>query len=214
MKKQTLAALALLLLIPIVIMGGGFLSNLINPEIAAGHPNYPRNLQLLTLLKHSVFLGSGVIALLLWLLVCYLVIRSKERSLLWMFCAALGPIGFAILIALNDKAPAEIDRHTRFTCSLNIFLRVAYEACRFVAVWWLAYQAMVIKRNLMILAQSLATGLSRAQILDQQNSSSGMWAFGEGLEVLYLAALFYILWPVVFNLAARLLPPTPSPKPR
>jgi hypothetical protein len=54
---------------------------------------------------------------------------------------------------------------------------------------------MVLKRNLMIIVQSASTGLSRAQIIDQQNASSGMWAFGEGLEVIYLAALFYLLWP-------------------
>ena len=204
MKKQTLVALALLLLIPVVIMGGGFLSNLINPEIAAGHPNYPRNFQLLTLAKNLTFLGSGLLAGILWILSCYLVIRSKERSIFWLLCAALGPIGFAILMTLNDNVPKEMDWHARFVRSLNIFVRIVYEACRFVAVWWLAYQAMVLKRHLMIIVQSASTGLSRAQIIDQQNASSGMWAFGEGLEVIYLAALFYLLWPIVFNLAARI----------
>ena len=39
MKKQTALALVLLLLIPFVLMLGGLLFSLINPEIAAGHPN-------------------------------------------------------------------------------------------------------------------------------------------------------------------------------
>jgi hypothetical protein len=213
MKKQTLVALGLLLLIPVVIMGGGTLSNLINPEIAAGHPNYSRNFQLLTLLKHLIFFGSALLAGILWILSCYLVIRSKERSVFWLLCAALGPIGFAILMTLNDKVPREMDWHARFVRSLNIFVRIAYEACRFVAVWWLAYQAMVLKRNLMIIVQSAITGMSTAQIIDQQNASSGMWAFGEGLEVIYLTALLYLLWPVVFNLAARVFRKTSPTSP-
>ena len=43
MKKQWGAALVLLLLIPVVFALGTILSNLINPEIAAGHPDYVRN---------------------------------------------------------------------------------------------------------------------------------------------------------------------------
>ena len=51
MKKQTVVALVLLLLIPVVLTLGGLLFSLINPEIAAGHPNYVRNYHLLNLLK-------------------------------------------------------------------------------------------------------------------------------------------------------------------
>jgi hypothetical protein len=47
MKKQTAVALVLVLLIPVVTMLGGWVFSLINPEIAAGHPNYVRNFQLL-----------------------------------------------------------------------------------------------------------------------------------------------------------------------
>ena len=39
MKKQTVVALVLLLLIPVVAMLGGLLFSMINPEIAAGHAN-------------------------------------------------------------------------------------------------------------------------------------------------------------------------------
>ena len=63
---------------------------------------------------------------------------------------------------------------------------------------------MVLKRNLMILYESATTGSSTAQIIDRQNASSGMWAFGEGIEVMYLAVLFYLLWPIVFNLVGRM----------
>jgi hypothetical protein len=59
---------------------GGLLFSLINPEIAAGHPNYARNYHLLSLVNNMSFLASAGVVGILWLLVCFLVIRSKERS--------------------------------------------------------------------------------------------------------------------------------------
>ena len=214
MKRETVVALVLLLLIPAVLMLGGFLFALINPEIAAGHANYALNFHLLSRLRVAVFLGSGAVAALLWLVVFFLVIRSKERSLWWMFLAALGPIGLAILATLNDRVPAQTDRHARFVQNLNKLQRVAYEACRFLVIWELAYQAMVLKRNLMILYESATTGTSTAEIIATQTASSGMWAFGESLEVMFLVVLFYLLWPIVFNIVARLAAFVASPKPR
>jgi hypothetical protein len=31
-----------------------------------------------------------------------------------------------------------------------------------------------------------------------------MWAFREGLEEFYLLVIFYLLWPICFNVVARL----------
>jgi hypothetical protein len=214
MKKQMVAALVLLLLIPMVLMLGGLLFGLINPEIAAGHPDYVRNYHLLSLVKSMLALGSAAVAGILWLLACFLVIRSKERSLWWLFFAALGPVGFAILARLNDRASAETDPHTRFVLSLNRFVRVGYEVCIFAAIWLLAYEAMVLKRNLMILYESATTGISTAQIINLQNASSGMWAFAEGMEVMYMVVLLYVIWPIVFNLVGRVAAIMASPKTR
>jgi hypothetical protein len=214
MKKQKVVAIVLLLLIPVVSMLGALLFSLINPEIAAGHSNYPRNYHLLSLAKNMSFWASGAVVVILWLLVCFLVIRSKERSSLWLFFAALGPFGFAILATLNDRAPAETDRHARFVRNLNRFVRVGYEVCTFVVIGLLAYQAMVLKRNLMIMYESAATGISTAQIIDRQNASSGMWAFAEGNEVMYMVVLFYLLWPIVFNTVGRVATIMASPKAR
>ena len=36
------------------------------------------------------------------------------------------------------------------------------------------------------------------------SASSGMWAAGEGMEELYLVVTVYLLWPIFFNLVARL----------
>jgi hypothetical protein len=97
---------------------------------------------------------------------------------------------------------------------LNIFARIGYEVCRFVLIWLLAYQAMVVKRNLMILYESATTGQSTAQIIATQNASSGMWAFGESLEVMFLVVLFYLLWPIVFNVVGRMAAVVAAPKAR
>ena len=211
-KKQSLAALVLLLLIPLVLRLGGTLFSLINPESAAGHPNYVQNYHRLSLLKHIFLWGSGALVAVLWLLVCLLVIRSKQRSYLWLFLAALGPFGFAVLAMLNDRAPAERDRYARFVRSLNRFVRAGYELCAFVIVWELAYEAMVLKRTLMISYEAARTGMSTAQIMDLQNASGGMWAFAEGNEVMYLVVLLYLLWPMVFNIVGRMAATMASPK--
>ncbi len=54
-----------------------------------------------------------------------------------------------------------------------------------MVVWVGAFLAMVLERDLMIIYEAAATGTSTAQIIDQRNASSGMWAFREGLEVLF-----------------------------
>src|ERR1700760_4207780 len=104
-KKQWIAALVLFLLIPLVVALGGMLFNLVNPEIAAGHPNYVHNYHPLSLLRGTSFWGSVAVVAVLWLLVCLLVIRSKQRSHLWLVLALLGPFGFAVLAMLNDRVP-------------------------------------------------------------------------------------------------------------
>lgn len=203
-KKESLAALVLFLLIPVVLLLGGALFSLINPEIAASHPNYPRNFHLLMMLKVSAFLGAAAIAAVLWLLVCLLVIRSKKRSWFWIFLAALGPIGFAIIAMLNDSDASQPDIYTRFLRRMRWYIRVPYELCLFAVVWSLAWELMLLKRNLMIWIQAAATGASTAQIISIQNTSSGMWAFGESLEVIFLAVLLYLLWPLAFRLIGYL----------
>ena len=202
MKKQSLVALGLLLLIPVVLMLGGLLSNLINPEIATGHANYTRNYQLLNTLKILTFLASAACAAVLWMLACFVVIRSKKRSYLWLLLTVLGPFGFAVLAMLRDRAPLETDRYARFVRDLNGYVRVAYEVGSFLLVWVIAYEAMVVQRNLMIRYEAAATGVSIAQIIDQQNASGGMWAFAEGNEVMFLVAVLYLLRPMIFSLVS------------
>jgi hypothetical protein len=202
-KKQTLFALVLLLLIPAVTLGAGILFSLINPEIAAGHPNYTHNWHLLYSLKMGVMYGSFLVILALYLFGCFLVIRSKQQSRLWLILAPFGPLGFAVLSVLNDRAPSAADQYSRFVSRLNVWLRVGYEVLSFVVISELGWQIMILKRNLMIWYQSLTTGVSTAQIIAIQDASSGMWAFGEGLEVMFFVIFLYLLRPILFNLIAR-----------
>jgi hypothetical protein len=188
------------------------LSNLIDPEIAAGHLNYVRNYHLLSLLKHLCFFGSLAVAGVLWLLVCLLVIRAKKRSYFWLLLAALGPIGFAVLATLKDRDALEIDRYARFVRTMNWCVRAGYELCSFVIIWVLAYQAMVVMRTMIIWYQVVSTGVSTAQIIDLQNASSGMWAFAEGNEVMYFVVLLYLLRPLVFRIVAQVAATKALPK--
>ena len=202
MKKQLVVALALVLLIPVIMMAGGTLSNLIDPEIAARSSNYVRNFYLLSMLKRGIFFASLACAGVLWLLACVLLIRSKKRSYRWLLLAPLGPFGFAALAMLNDKEAGEADAYTRFLRRMNIWVRIGYEVCIFAAFWELAYQAMVVNREVIIRYQAITSGMSIQQIRDIQDASGGMWAFSEGLEIMFLVILFYILRPIVFCIAA------------
>ena len=212
MKKQTVLALVLLLLIPVVLVLGGGLFSLINPEIAAGHPNYVRNFHLLSLVKIAVIWATAAVVAILWLLVCLEVIRSKKRSIAWLLLAALGPFGLAVLAMLGDRTTAPTDPYSRFVRNLNVFVRVGYEACTFVIAWVVAYEAMVVKRMLMIRYEAFTTGSSIAQVMELHDASGGMWAFSEGLEVMFLVVLLYLLRPVVFNVVSRVAAIRSSPK--
>ena len=89
-------------------------------------------------------------------------------------------------------------------------LRVTLEVLLFFSVWVLAYQAMVIKRELMIRLQAALTGRSVEDIVAEQSASSGMWAAAEGMEVLYLVPLLYLFWPLAFNVVGRLFRSRPA----
>jgi len=203
-KRPYVLAIVSFLMIPAVTVLGGILINSINPEMAAGHANYERNYRLLSLAKHLSMLAGLLVIMGLWLLTCFFLLKSKKRSYGWLAFALLGPFGFIILTTLSDNAPAPGDLYQQFVGKLKIYLRVAYELGFFVVVWVGAYQAMVLKRDLMIMYEAATTGTSTAQIINQQNASSGMWAFSEGLEVFFLVVLFYLLWPICFIVVGHL----------
>ena len=202
-RPYVLAIVSFLMILTVTVLAA-VLINLIDPEIAAGTSNYERNYRLLSLANNFSMLAALLVAMGLWFLTCFFLVRAKERSYGWLPLAMLGPFGLIILTLLSNNASAHGDLYQQFIGKLKIYLRVAYELGFFVVVWVGAFLTMVLERDLMIIYEAATTGTSTAQIIDQQNASSGMWAFREGLEVLFLVVLFYLLWPICFNALGRL----------
>lgn len=213
-KRQYLQAFACFLAIPAVLIAGGILFRLLDPEMARGHEDYVRNYRLLELARMGSLMGAAGLSLLLWITTCFLVLKSRQRSLGWLTLAAGGPIGFSVLAMLQDLAPAPDDLYQQFIRRLKVYWRVPLEIALFVSIWVLAYESTVLKRNLMISYESFMTGTPIETIISRQSASSGMWAFSEALEQCYLVVLIYLLWPLVFNLAGRFLTSRRTPADR
>ena len=210
-KRHYILAVACYLSIPVVLIAGARLFGLIDPEMAHGHADYVRDYRLLELARRGALMAAGGLALVLWLSACYLVLKSRHRSLRWLALAAGGPFGFIAIAMLEDRSPAPDDLYQRFVRKLKMYWRVPLEIAVFVSAWFLAYESVVLKRELMIRYESFLTGTPVAAIVAQQTASSGMWAFGEGLEEIYLVVLIYLFWPILFNLAGQLVKPRAWP---
>jgi hypothetical protein len=209
-KLPYILALICYLAIPAVVIAGVGLFVLIDPEMARGHANYARDYRLFDMARVGVMVAVAGLALVLWMSCCYLVLKSRQRSMRWLVLAVAGPFGFSVLAALEDRSPAPGDRYQRLIGSLKTYWRVPLEIAVFVGVWCVAYESVVLKRELLIHLESFTTGTSVSAIVAQQTASSGMWAAGEGIEELYLVPLFYLLWPMMFNIAGWVLKPRPG----
>jgi hypothetical protein len=210
-KRHYVLALACYLSIPVVLIAGAGLFRLIDPEMARSHADYVRDYRLLELARRGALMAAAGLALCLWASTCYLVIESRQRSLGWLSLAAAGPFGFIFIAMLEDRSPAPDDLYQQFIRKLKMYWRVPLEIAVFVSVWFLAYESVVLKRELMISFESFSTGTPAQTIIARQSASSGMWAFGEGLEEIYLVILLYLLWPIFFNLAAQRFKPRTNP---
>lgn len=138
---------------------------------------------------------------------CMVVIRAKARSYRWLLLSVLGPFGFIPLAMLDDHSTTPPDAHQRFVAWLNLPLRAAYELATLLLAWMLAFASVEVLRELIISYQARTTGVSRAQMVQEQLASSGMWAFGETLEGLFLLVLLYLSLPIAFALCERVVRP-------
>ena len=206
-KLRYVMALLCYLAIPLVVIVGVGLSLLIDPEMARGHANYARDYRWLDVARASGLIATAALALLLWIACCYLVLASRQRSRGWLALAAAGSLGFSVIAALEDRAPRPGDLYQRFIRGLKSYWRIALELTVFFGVWTVAYESIVLKRDVMISLESFRTGTPTSTIIAQQSASSGMWAAGEGFEVMYLVTLIYLLWPIAFNLVAPVFKP-------
>ena len=200
-KPYLLAVMLFLAIVPVVMLLPAF-ANAIDPESAAGSANYARDFQWLMLAKKLLWLATLLLAMTLWFLSCGLSLKSKGQHWAWAVLGLLGPPGFIVTCMLNDRAPASSDRLRQFVQRLNIGLRIAYEAALLYGAYELGWYLVGVYRELVVRHQAASRGVSVAQILKEQDASSGMWAFGEMLEWMYLVVLLYLLWPLVFNALA------------
>ncbi len=204
MPKNSYAyAVLAILLIPVVVILGGLLHSAIDPEWALRTGNYSRNFQLISMAKQALLLATFMATVGLGCLACFLIVWAKQQSWWWLLLAALGPFGLMALSSLRDRAPAADDWHAAFINRLKWFQRIPYEAAVFVAVCFIAGSVIDLKRDLMIWLQSIRTGAPEADIIREQMASSGMHAFSEGLEMMFLAAFLYLIRPILLNQVQR-----------
>ena len=204
-KRSYLLAIVCYLAIPIVIIAGGALHELIDPEWARGSVDYVRNYRLLDMLAQGASMAAGALALVLWLATCFFVLKTRERSTGWLLLAVAGPLGFTFIATLRDRAPAPDDLYQQIVPRLKLHWRIPLEIAAFLCIWTFAFLGMTAAREAMIQLASFRTGTPVETIVATQDASSGMYAFAEGLQVLYLVPLLYLLWPVVFNVAGHLV---------
>ena len=204
-RRHYLLAVACYLAIPVLVMAGGALFRLIDPEMARGHDDYVRNFHLLQLARMGAVWVVWCLALILFIMTCYLILVSRQRSLGWLALAVAGPFGLIAITMLADRSPDIDDRHQQLVRQLKMYWRIPLEIVVFFAVCYLAYEAVVVKRELMISYESFTTGTPVETIVAIQSASSGMWAFSEGNEMMYLVGLTYLLLPILFNLVAQRL---------
>jgi hypothetical protein len=100
---------------------------------------------------------------------------------------------------LADRSPAPYELYHQFIRKLKSYWRIPLEIAVFFVAWIFAYQYVVLKRELLISFESYSTGTAVDTIIARQNASSGMYAFGEGLEASYLFIMLYLLWPIFFD---------------
>lgn len=184
--------------------GGTAVAFSINPESSAFGPFHVRNYWLLYDIRRVLLWTTPLTVLALWLLTCLFVVRAKARSYAWSALALFGPFGLIALTMLESKrveGGALYDGRVR---RRHWPLRALYQVVLLIVIVAAADQLIVLKRPLVIWWQSHVTGVPVEEIIQQQDASSGMWAFGEGLEMLFLVVLFYLLWPICFNAAGRL----------
>jgi len=73
------------------------------------------------------------------------------------YCWPRRPFGFIAIAMLEDRAPASYDS-IRSLSEAEMYWRVPIESAAFVTVWSLAFELMVLKRDLMIRYESFTSG--------------------------------------------------------
>jgi MFS family permease len=203
-NKKYLWAVLAFLTIPVILVAGGALFVVIDPEKLAGHTHYARNFQLLQLARHAIMLAMFGASAVAWFVACALLIRARNRNWRWLLLAFLGPPAIVILSSLRDLYPRPCDLYEAFIRKLNVLLRAVYETGFVIVAWTISWEMMLIKREATISFQAAMRGVPRAQIIDEQNASGGMYAFSELNEVMYFFVFLYLVRPICVNVVGSL----------
>ena len=203
-KPHYAMALVCYLAIPALMIVGVALSRLIDPEMARYSGDYTRNFRLLELRRNGRADGHhrpGTAPLARKLLSGAQVSASfGARGWHWLQPDRSGLCSSPCLWTARLR---RIDLYQQFIGKLKLYWRIPLEIALFVSAWTLAYQCVALKRELLIRFESFSTGTPVETIIDRQTASSGMYAFGEGLETIFLVTLLYLLWPIFFNMLGR-----------
>jgi hypothetical protein len=127
-KRSYVLAIVCYLLIPVIVIAGVAMSQFIDPEMARGHADYARDYRILDLVRMGALMITAGAALVLWIVVCYLVLASRQRSPGWLPLAAAGPFGFIAIAMLKDRAPASGDLYQQFVRKLKMVWRVRWKS--------------------------------------------------------------------------------------
>ena len=205
MKRTYLWVGICLALIPVVLIGAVVVHGMIDPEIAARHANYERNYRLLESIRSAVFHGALLVMLALWFAACVFLARTKDRSVLWATFGVLGPLGFAVIAALRSRAGQPEGPYQSFIARLGTATHIAFELLLFVAIVSLSIAAVSLHEDVMIAWAAHAQGVSVEEIVRERDASSGMYAFSELLETIYVIVCLYFVVPLVANGIHRIL---------
>jgi hypothetical protein len=191
------------LLIPVIALADGWLIAALDPERAAGHPDYAHNFALRQQLRTATLVGSLALECALFLIACFWLLRAKSRTQGWLAWALLGAPGFAVIASLPDRGPlSPRDFYERQLARLPPLVRGLYEIGRFFVFWFAALSFVAAFEFATALLEAAQRGMTLAQLMAERDASSGMWAFGDMMRAAWVFIVMYALWPGACNLVA------------
>ena len=207
-KKPQLLALVSFLAIPALLMAGGALLSFIDPEKLArlgGAASYSSDFRTYQHLRVGLLVATIALCVVAWFVSCSFVLKSKGRSYRWLPFALFGPFGLVVLVSLRDLGIEPGAAPRQETGWRRILLRIFLEAGIFVVFSCAAFTMMETERDISIATQAVRTGMTREQVLERRAQEGGMWAFREGVEVLFFLGLLYLLRPIAGGAVRHLL---------
>jgi hypothetical protein len=199
-RKNYALSVSAVLLIPVITVAEGWAFAALDPERAAGHPDYAHNFALREQLRSAALFGSLALECVLFFFACWWLLRAKSRTPGWMAWALVGAPGFAVIASLRDLAPLRPqDHYERLLARVPLPLRVLYEAGRFFVFWFAAMSFVTVWGYASALLEAAERGLTLTQLMAERDASSGMWAFGDLIRAAWVFIVMYALWPGVCN---------------